>query len=152
MSGRHAAAAAGLLLLGWLGGCALVDAPGGDVAAVVEPTLPACAGATERAQLPAELDGVFPLPPGTVISSAKLAGQGPLVVGGYVPMELKDAAAYLQEELPKAGFTAGEGDAEPDEAEQSFSGKGLEGQWKVHSLLDCPDAVTLTIAVSKTGQ
>jgi hypothetical protein len=144
---RGTVAAAALVLLAACG-AAGVPSP---AAVAVEPTLPACAPASDRAQLPPELDGVFPLPPGTLITSAKLTGQGPLVVAGYVPMRLKDAAAYLQEQLPKAGLRLGEGDAELDEAEQTFSGRRLEGQWKVHSILDCPDAVSLTIAVSLIG-
>jgi hypothetical protein len=100
--------------------------------------------------MPAQLNGVLPLPPGTVLTSTDLAGKGPLVIGGYVPAQLADASAFFKEELPKAGFELGEGDAEGDEAEQAFTGHGLEGQWKVHSILDCPDAVSLTIAVSGT--
>jgi hypothetical protein len=152
---RGTVAAAALVLLAACGGgvpssAAVAGLPSLATVAV-EPTLPACVPANDRAQLPPELDGVFPLPPGTLITSAKLTGQGPLVVAGYIPMRLKDAAAYLQEQLPTAGLRPGEGDAELDEAEQSFSGHNLEGQWKVHSVLDCPDAVSLTIAVSLIG-
>ena len=68
------------------------------------------------------------------------------------PRRLRDASDFFRAELPKAGFELGEGDAEADEAEQAFTGHGLEGQWKVHSILDCPDAVSLSIAVSGTPQ
>lgn len=123
-----------------------------DASVVVVQSLPACVPAAERAQLPANLDGVLPLPVGTVITSAKLTGQGPLQIAGYVPASLREASDFFREELPKAGFELGEGDAENDEAEQAFSGHGLDGQWKVHSILDCPDAVSLTIALNGEPQ
>lgn len=154
MRGRlRGAAAVALVGLGALTACA----GGGsgatpDATVVVVPSLPACVPAAERAELPANLQGVLPLPAGTVITSANLTGQGPLQIAGYVPVELSAASDFFREEMPKAGFTLGEGDAEGDEAEQAFSGHGLEGQWKVHSILDCPDAVSLTIALNGEPQ
>ncbi|HET8572004.1 MAG TPA: hypothetical protein VFN14_08950 [Candidatus Limnocylindria bacterium] len=151
MSGsRTSVALAALVLLSACGGGNAGTTTGASV--VVVPSLPACVPAAERAELPANLDGVLPLPVGTVITSAKLTGRGPLQIAGYVPASLREASAFFREELPKAGFEPGEGDAENDEAEQAFSGHGLDGQWKVHSILDCPDAVSLTIAVSGEPQ
>ena len=135
--------------LGLLAGCGAANVTR-VTSTVPDPTIPPCAPVTERVSLPTELVGLLPLPPGTVLTSSRVAGPGPLVIGGYVPGTLKQAAAFFPPELQKAGFQLGQGDAELDEAEQTFSGHGLQGRWKVHSILACSDAVSLTIAISKT--
>jgi hypothetical protein len=66
-----------------------------------------------------------------------------------VPAELKAAAAFFLRELPAAGFTLGMGDGELDEAESTFSGNGYQGHFKVHSIQDCPGAVTLSVVLAK---
>jgi hypothetical protein len=64
-----------------------------------------------------------------------------------IPNELRDAVTFFQRALPRAGFQLGEGDAEHDEAESTFSGNGFAGKWKLNGILNCPNAVALTIAV-----
>ncbi len=48
--------------------------------------------------------------------------------------------------LPAAGYQLGAGDAEQAEAEALFLGESVRGKWKVNGILNCPDAVTLTLA------
>jgi hypothetical protein len=50
--------------------------------------------------------------------------------------------------LPSAGLNITDSDAEQDEAEASFSGGGVSGRFRLHSITGCNDAVTLTITVS----
>jgi hypothetical protein len=113
------------------------------------PELPACAEADPAISLPAEFPPDFPLPPGTAIQASRNTEEGVLIVDGIVPADLQTAAAFFQQELPATGFTLGFGDGELDEAESAFSGNGYQGHFKVHSILNCPGAVTLTVALSK---
>ena len=74
---------------------------------------------------------------------------GAVTVDGVTPEEFRQAVAFFEREPPAAGFHLGEGDAEQGEAESFFSGRGYSGKWKVNGILNCPGAVTLTIAVRK---
>jgi hypothetical protein len=123
-----------------------------DSASEPIPELPACAEAGPAISLPAEFPSYFPLPPGTAIHASRNTEEGVLVIDGVVPADLQTAAAFFLRELPAAGFTLGFGDGELDEAESAFSGNGYQGQFKVHSILDCPGAVTLKLAITKEGE
>lgn len=112
-----------------------------------EATLPACAQAPPAIATPAELPPNLPLPHGTVLTSVHRSDAGATVIGGYIPAELNAAARFFQAELPEAGYELLGGDAELDEAEAVFAGHGVQGQWKVHSLLDCAAAVSLMLAI-----
>lgn len=135
----------GVALLALLAGCATSTTTTTISAPAV--TLPACAEASARVDTPAELPADLPLPPGTVLTSVSRSDAGSTVIGGYIPAELNAAAQFFQAELPAAGYELLGGDAELDEAESAFAGGGVQGQWKVHSLLDCSSAVSLTIAI-----
>lgn len=111
--------------------------------------LPPCAKAGPAVSLPSEFPNNFPLPPGTLITSSHRTERGVNVVGGFIPMEFKNVVAFFQSKLPAAGYQLLEGDAEMDEAESTFSGHGFHGKWKINGILNCPGAVTLTIAMSK---
>jgi hypothetical protein len=67
-----------------------------------------------------------------------------LVSGG-----LSETARFFERRLPQAGFELGEGDAEPGEAESEFSGKGVEGKWKVNAVAGCLRDVALLVAIEK---
>lgn len=58
---------------------------------------------------------------------------------------MKPARDYFQEQMPKAGYELGEGDAEEAEAETNFSGHGLEGHLKLRSIEGCNGASSLDI-------
>ena len=111
------------------------------------PALLPCAKTGPAITLPSEFPTSFPLPPGTVITSSQRTERGIIVVDGFIPMEFKNVVAFFQSRLPTAGYQLMQGDAEMDEAESSFSGQGLQGKWKVRGILNCPNAVALSIAV-----
>ncbi len=110
--------------------------------------LPSCDAKATSAPLPASFPGAFPLPPDTVVTSVGEGGGGTFV-RGVVPLSLKQAAAFFHRRVPKAGFQPGEADAEPWEAESGFSGKGVEGKWKVNELPECLEKAALLVAVSE---
>jgi hypothetical protein len=68
---------------------------------------------------------------------------------GAIPMSFKETAAFFQSKLPAAGYKLLEGDAEMDEAESTFAGRGFQGKWKINGILNCPGAVRLTLAIGK---
>ena len=110
-------------------------------------TMPDCAPRGAPISRPELLPVAFPLPPGTVLTQVHESSAGATVIAGVIPLPLADAAGYFLDEMPRAGFDLGPGDAEQDEAESAFTGAGIDGQFKVHSILDCGDAVTLTLAL-----
>jgi hypothetical protein len=108
--------------------------------------LPACAAAVPVA-LPKLFPATFPLPPGTVITVARDQANGKLVVGGFIPGDLARAVAFLQRELPGAGYQLLHNEAEAGEAEADFQGPGVMGRWKVGAMARCAGAVSLTIVM-----
>jgi hypothetical protein len=113
--------------------------------------VPACAEASPPIPRPAAIPSDLPLPQGTVFTSARETRPGGTLVGGIIPTEFRNAVAFFVERLPAAGYELGEGDSEQDEAESFFSGKGITGKWKVNGILNCTQAVRLTLSVSRAA-
>ena len=137
------------ILLAGCSGSAAMPTEAADSAGEQTPELPACAEVGPAISLPAEFPPNFPLPPGTVIHASRNTEEGVLIVDAVMPVSLQAAADFFLRELPTAGFLLGFGDSEFDEAESAFSGNGYDGHFKVHSILDCPGAVTLTLALTR---
>jgi hypothetical protein len=108
-------------------------------------TLPGCAQAGSKLDLPAELAGV-PLPHGSVLDSTRKDAAGNTIYQGYVPGSVMGAKDYFESELPKAGYDVGEGDSEDHEAELEFDGRNVAARLKVHDISGCDGALTLAIA------
>lgn len=133
-----------IVLLALAAGCGGGSEDGGQEASKV----PACANAGKAIDRPAEVPADL-LPRETVLTSSERRPDGELLVSGVIPREFRKAVEFFVNELPAAGYRNGEGDAEQDEAESRFSGKGITGKWKVNGILNCPDAVTLSLLVSR---
>lgn len=86
-----------------------------------------------------------PLPGGTRLTHATLSPNGDVLLAGVIPTDLRSAVLFFRNDLAAAGFVSEEGDAEQDEAEAPFKGQGIQGRWKVHGILACPNAVTLEL-------
>jgi hypothetical protein len=130
-------------------GLAVAGCGGGADTDVVEDTprtLPACAGAGTGVAPPEAFPPDFPLPSGTVLTSAESPFEGQLVLSGAVPGDLQDAAAFFNRALPESGYEVGIGDAEGVESEAPFTGNGYRGKWRVNGIPDCP-AVRLTLVL-----
>jgi hypothetical protein len=118
-------------------------------AASPTPVLAACAAANlaPATALPSGVPASLPLPPGTYVTGGRTDGDQ-VAVDALVPGTLSVAAAFMTQQLPAAGFKLTDSDAEQDEAEARFSGNGVSGRLRLHSITGCNDAVTLTVAVS----
>ena len=113
-------------------------------------SLPPCANVTAAVGLPSDFPTDFPLPAGTVITSSQRSQTNSTTISGAIPMRFKEAVGFFQSKLPAAGYELLEGDAEMDEAESTFAGKGFRGKWKINGILNCPAAVRLTLAIGKS--
>ncbi len=134
------------LLCSIVAGCAGDD--GAQTPADDVPTIPACARPGTSIPRPAQLPADLPLPPGTVFTSSETPYQSQLLVKGVIPTDTAGARKFFTEKLPASGYRLGRGDAEPPlEAESLFGGKGIRGAWRVNSIPNCADAVTLTLTV-----
>jgi hypothetical protein len=89
----------------------------------------------------------FPLPPGGVLDGTRKDAAGNTVYQGFVPGDIDAAKDYFERELPKHGYTLGEGDSEEDEAEADFTGHGGDGHFKLSAESDCDGALRLEVAL-----
>jgi len=142
---------AALLVLGAalsVAGTACGGSDGGTTAGVDDAprTLPACANAGAGVSPPEGFPTDFPLPSGTVFTSAESPFEGQLVLIGAIPGDLQEAAGYFGDALPEQGYEVGIGDAEGIESEAPFTGNGFRGKWRVNGIPDC-DAVKLTLVL-----
>lgn len=110
-----------------------------------EITLPPCATAAPVA-IPDAFPVTLPLPPGSVVTVAEAAGSD-VVLQLLAPLSIAELGAFLEDRFPDVGFQLGEGEAEPDELEQAFAGNGLAGQVTARHSSDCPDALSVRIAI-----
>jgi hypothetical protein len=68
---------------------------------------------------------------------------------GVIASPFRSAVGFFITDLPAAGYVNTTGDAEMDEAESFFQGPAVRGKWRVNGILNCPDAVTLTLLVGR---
>jgi hypothetical protein len=122
--------------------CARAAEPAEDAAPTVRP----CAHAGAPVNIPSEFPKTIPLPPATLITSAKSSEAGAVLIG-FIPMGLEEATHFFMQRLPDAGFQLGRGEVEQHEAEARFGGNGVSGYFKVRSIPDCPGALDFTIRV-----
>jgi hypothetical protein len=108
--------------------------------------LPACANAGAGVPPPEGFPADFPLPSGTVLTSASSPFEGQLVLVGAIPGDLQEAAGFFGDALPEQGYEVGIGDAEGTESEAPFTGMGYRGKWRVNGIPGC-DAVRLTLVL-----
>jgi hypothetical protein len=109
------------------------------------PPWPACAPevAEPKTVLP-QFPADFPLPPGLrLFKSLSLHGNpNNIQLVGYAPLTFGDAARFVVEALPAAGYALGRGDSEAaTEAESTFAGPHWTGGIRIAGVMEC-DAVT----------
>lgn len=107
---------------------------------------PQCAAARQFVDRPDSVPADL-LPPGTALTSRMNLPRNQTLVTGVIPLDFRTAVDFYVIELPAAGYQLGAGDAEQAEAEAQFLGESVGGKWKVNGILNCPDAVTLTLLV-----
>jgi hypothetical protein len=135
--------ATGLLVAGVVmvaGGCAAQPAspagPSPAVAPTGTSTLAACPRPTGAAALwPVGVPAGVPLPPGSTIDTAT-TDNGTQRIRFHLPLSFRESVLLYLSGLRDNGFTVGTGDAEAEEADIPFSGKGAELSLKLRALPD----------------
>jgi hypothetical protein len=61
-------------------------------------------------------------------------------------LSLRDSVLFVLDQLPKAGFVLGRGDAEPGQADAPFTGGGVYGQIRLNSLSTCRTQWLIAVA------
>jgi hypothetical protein len=114
------------------------------------PSLPACANAGSPVAAPSGFPIVFPLPPGAVVVQADQPAGGGSRITFVAPIEVDAFGQFLEEALPRAGFSIGGGEAEADELESKFSGAGLDGLLTAREISGCPGVLNVQVVVRPT--
>jgi hypothetical protein len=123
---------------------------GGGDGGVVGGTLPDCAQESRRAEPPAGLPPVLPLPPDLVLTDAQRLAPGQFHLRGVVRGDLDGVAGFFKRRLPESGFALGRGDAEAHEQESPFTGRGYRGSWRVVKHPgDCPVVAVFVVLIEQ---
>jgi hypothetical protein len=135
----------------FLAAFALVSCGGSGSNGTVGGTLPGCAQPGTAVGLPTGLASL-PLPTGAVVDRTREDAAGNTVYAGYIAGDVKATRDYFEEELPKHGYTVGEGDSEDHEADLEFDGHGVGARLKIHDIDGCNGALTLETAITKGSE
>jgi len=103
----------------------------------VEAKTTVCSTAARAVALPSGFPANFPMPRGTIVTSADDRGDAGLVVTGVTPTAFKDVLAALQRDLPAKGFTMKDGESEPHDAESDWTSSDYDGRWAIRDVRQC---------------
>ena len=108
-----------------------------------------CVKDAKAVALPTGFPASFPLPVGTVVTSAEDRGTGGLVIGGVTAAGFKDVLKALQTDLPAKGFTPKNGETEPRDAESDWSSAEFDGRWAIRELTQCGNQTLVSVVARK---
>jgi hypothetical protein len=150
---RLTVAGVAAVLVTALAGCSS-DHPAGDPdadagTAALQPASTACAKDATAKPLPSGFPADFPLPAGTVVTSAEDRGSGGLVIEGVTPTAFTDVLHGLQTSLPANGFTPSNGETEPHDAESDWSSATFTGRWAIRELEQCGGQTAVSVVARK---
>jgi hypothetical protein len=123
------------------------DADAGSNA--LQPASTVCAKDASAKPLPAGFPADFPLPAGTVVTTAEDRGTGGLVIEGVTPTGFTDVLHGLQTSLPAKGFTPANGETEPHDAESDWSSATYTGRWAIRQLTQCGGQTAVSVVARK---
>jgi hypothetical protein len=150
-SGRLAAVGVAAALVAALTGCSSdkkdADADAGSSA--LKPASTACAKDAQTKPLPAGFPADFPLPAGTIVTTAEDRGTGGLVIEGVTPNAFTGVLHDLQTSLPAKGFTPSNGETEPHDAESDWSSATFTGRWAIRELTACSGQTAVSVVARK---
>lgn len=98
--------------------------------------------------LPKDFPANLPVPDGAIVTSVEHRTHDRLVVDAVVRDGFDSVLAFLQEQLPKAGYALKDGEVEEDDAESNFSSATVGGRWTLRKMPDCEGGVYLTYLTS----
>ncbi|MER6423804.1 hypothetical protein [Streptomyces sp. NPDC001137] len=140
-----AAVLAGAVLgLAAVTGCSAPTTNAGSLAATPSATAPAGCPTAASLRLPKDFPASLPMPDGALVTSVERRSGERLVVAMVVRSGFDRTLAFLQKQLPEAGYTLREGEVEEDDAESNFSSATFDGRWTLRKTSDCGGGVYLT--------
>ena len=95
--------------------------------------------------VPAGFPADFPLPPGMIVTSAQDRGAAGIVLTGVTDQPFPATLDALHKQLPAHGYTAENGESEPDDAESDWTSAKFEGRWAIREAPGCDDDTTVQI-------
>jgi hypothetical protein len=98
--------------------------------------------------LPKEFPATLPVPEHATVTSVEHRSGNRLVVNTVVHGGFRAALSFMQQRLPKAGYTPAEGEVEKYDAESNFSSATVAGRWTLRAVPGCPGGVYLTYLTS----
>jgi hypothetical protein len=126
-AGTAAVAVAIAVLLAGCGGGS--SAPTAQPTAPITTTPPACPQPEDPKPTiwPDTVPDDLPKPPNATIDESEIAQDGVRIVKFTTPQSLREAVLFVVQELPKAGYVLGRGDAEAVEADAPFVHNNIRG-------------------------
>jgi hypothetical protein len=115
----------------------------------LQPLSSACAKNASAKALPAGFPTEFPLPAGTIVTTAEDRGTGGLVIEGVTPAAFSNVLHDLQTSLPAKGFTPSDGETEPHDAESNWSSATFSGRWAIRELTQCGGQTSVSVVARK---
>ena len=97
---------------------------------------------------PAEVPADLPQPPAATLGPVSRTKEGLTIVRFSTQSSLQQSVLFVVNEVQKAGFTIGRGDAEPAEADAPFGRGDLRGIYKMFGRAQC--ATDWLVAVTHT--
>ncbi|MEV6948147.1 hypothetical protein AB0N07_40735 [Streptomyces sp. NPDC051172] len=140
-----AAVLAGAVLgLAAVTGCSAPAKKAGPLAATPTVTAPGSCPTAASPPMPKDFPANLPVPDGAFVTSTEHRSGERLVVAMAVRSGFDRTLAFLQKQLPEAGYTLQEGEVEQDDAESNFSSATIDGRWTLREMPDCGGGVYLT--------
>ena len=99
--------------------------------------------------VPAAFPTSFPMPAGAVVYATQERSEGRTIVYAVVDDDVKTVLKTLQTFLPRAGFTAKEGEVEEHDAESDWTGNGYTGRWAIREVAGCTEQTSVTVLSAK---
>lgn len=152
---RALPALAGAVLL--LSGCSSSSSPaqaGATATAAPAPTTtpsPCAARPGKPFRWPAAMPQDLPKPPGSVFVSTTTSADHVTIVRLTSSTSLQQSVLFVLDQVNKAGFTLGRGDAEPSEADAPFGRGNVRGVYKMLARDSCVTDWLVATATVTTG-
>lgn len=146
-------------LFGAVGVAATLSACGGSTTpsasspatSSTQPSALACGPTPSGDRFPANVPADLPKPPGAHVLSSTTTPDGVRIVRFMTPTSLRQSVIFVVEQLPKAGYVLGRGDAEANEADAPFVHGNLRGLMRMIVAGDCKTEWLLALADVSSG-
>lgn len=125
-------------------GCSAPTRNAGPLAAAPIVSTPGGCPSGASLRMPKDFPADLPVPHGALVTSMERRSGERLVVAMVVRSGFDRTLAFLQKQLPEAGYTLREGEVEEDDAESNFSSATFDGRWTLRKMPDCGGGVYLT--------